>query len=414
MGKVAHIFLIGPVGIFPDEAGNLSGFTIDSVISQVQAFKGQDIERYNFKIKGPGGFVDEGNAIHDYMASLRKEGVSISTEQVGDIGSIDTKLFLAPDPSKGEKRLVDEKFKFMIHNPWGEFVGNADELKEAAEELEEVEKDLRNFYVQETGITEEGLKPLMDKESEMSAKQAVAFGFATGFVGEPVQNKIIAIFKPKSNTMSKDNQSTLDKIKALLSKIKMKDDDIKAIDFTMEGGTVLRVDAETEDAVVGANAVIIDAEGQETTAPEGDHILDDGRIVSIDANGVVMEIREAEETTEEETDEALLKKENEELKATIKELEKFKTDFEGKMDEKLEAEMKEVNEKVTELTEGLKEVDEDRAQLKAMRTVYGVKADRNFVKEIDDDNKETEYDVAKARLAEKRKGKKAIRGQVKK
>ena len=166
MGKVAHIFMIGPVGIFNDEKGNSSGFTIDSVIAQVQSFKGQDIERYNFKMRGPGGYVEEGDSIYNYMVSLRSEGISISTEQVGDIGSIMTKMFLAADPSQGEKRLVDKKFNFMIHNPWGEFVGSAGELKEYADDLDKIESELRNFYQKETGITPEGLKPLMDKESE--------------------------------------------------------------------------------------------------------------------------------------------------------------------------------------------------------------------------------------------------------
>ena len=412
MGKIAHIFLIGPVGIFTDDQGNSSGFTIDAVISQVQAFKGQDIERYNFKMKGPGGFVDEGDSIYNYMVSLRKDGVSISTEQVGDIGSIMTKLFLAPAPESGEQRLVDKRFKFMIHNPWGGVEGNASDVIEYGEELDQIEDNMRSFYEDETGITKEGLKPLMDKESEMTAEQAVALGFATGYVGEPVQLKVIAKFNHKSNIMNKEFTKILAKIEDLSKKVLGNKDEIKAIDYTLEGGTVLRVDAETEDAVIGAGAVVIDADGQESPAPEGDHILDDGRIVSIDANGIVMEIRDAEITEEPTEEMEQMKKENEELKAQVAELEKFKEEFEGKVDEKLESEMKEVNETVEKLTEGLKEVEKERAEFKAMKTIYKIKGDTNFTKELKDMTAETSYDEAKYRLAESRKGKKAKRGVI--
>ena len=410
MGKIAQIYLIGPVGIFADDQGNSEGFTIDSVIAQVQAFKGQDISRFNFKMKGPGGYVDEGESIFNYMNSLRSDIVSISTEQIGDIGSIMTKLFLAASPAKGEQRLVDKKYKFMIHNPWGGAEGNAADLIKYGEELDGIENSMRKFYAEETGITEDGLKSLMDKESEMSAETAVALGFATGYVGAIVQNKVIAMFNHKSNTMSKEHKTLLEKIKSLISEAK--GDKPTALDYTMEGGTILRVDAETEDALVGASAVIIDADGQEMPAPEGDHILDDGRIISVDAGGLVTEIKEGEpvEPPVDPPVEVTLKADFEAMKL---ELDELKASFETKVEEAVAAKLQEVENAVDELTVEKIEVEAMKKQFMAMKTIYGVKEDKDFVKELNDKNRVTSYDEAKARLAERRASKpKFKRGNV--
>lgn len=406
MSKTAVIYLVGPVGIFVNEEGIAEGFTIDSVIAQVQSYKDQEVEEYLFKMAGPGGYVDEGDAIFDYMRSLSKGGIKIATEQIGDIGSIMTKLFLAPLPKNGERRLVSKGKEFMIHNPWGEMVGNASDMKKAAEELEEVEKELRSFYTAETGITDEGLKPLMDKESRMSAEQAIQFGFATGYAEEEAEPvKALAMFKSKPNTMSKEDKSLLDRIKALVTKAeddKKKDDEPKAIDLKTESGDTIRVDAENEEGAVGQTAMIVDADGNEEAAPAGDHMLDDGRILVIGEGGVVNEFKEAEE--EPETELAKLQKKlddaNKALEGSIS-----KEEFDKKVNEAVEAKMKEVGTLVEKLEEKDEEVDKQLKQFKAMKTIYKVKPDADFVKELEEQNEETNFAKAKRELKEKQEGK---------
>lgn len=409
--KTANIYLIGPVGIFINEKGEAEGFTIDSVIAQVQAFKGQDIDTFNFKMRGPGGFVKEGDSIFDYMGSLRKDGIKINTEQIGDIGSIMTKLFLAPEPEKGEKRLVNKKFKFMIHNPWGGIEGEAEDITKYGEELEKIETELRNFYESATEITPEGLKPLMDKESEMTADMAIKLGFATGFVEEViVAQKVIAKFNTKSSKMKNTETNTiLDRLTKLGQMIKALSEkkEVRNLDLILEGGGTLRIDAEDESMVEGASAAVVNAEGSEEPAPEGEHILDDGRIAVIGADSTVVEIRAADEPEDEEGMKAELKK----LKKENAELKKFKEEFDGKVEEKVEEKVKEINKQVSELTEGIKEVEEVKEQFKAMKTIYKVPENKDFVQELENSTRETRYDEGKELMKTAIKPK-AQRGKV--
>ncbi len=400
MPKVANIDIIGPLGLFENEQGEMEGNTLQSVIAKVQAFKGQEIGRYHFRLGGPGGFIDVGEKIRDYMVSLRTEGISLSTQQVGDIGSMMTALFLVPDKAKGETREVDKNFEFFLHNPWGETVGDADEMRANADELDKEETKLRKLYKAETDITDEGLDGLMKAETSLTAEEAIKLGFATGFVEEREPIKALAIIKHKSTKMSKENETKFAKaLKILADKVESltkKKDEPKALDLTLDGGGTLRIDSEDEAGAVGASAMVVDADGNESQATEGEHALEDGRIAVIDTDGKVLEIRPTEE---EPTEEVAT------LQAKIKELENYKKETEGKIEDQVAAKLKEINTDVEKLSEGVKELEKTKAEMKAMKVVYKVPESRNFVKELEENSKETLYDQGKAMMEEAKKNK---------
>ncbi|WP_438449415.1 head maturation protease, ClpP-related [Gorillibacterium sp. sgz5001074] len=70
----------------------------------------------------------------------------------------------------------------MIHNPYpGSGVrGDARELRHAADVLDEVKETIINAYQNKTGKDRELISKMMDEETWMSAKRAVADGFADG------------------------------------------------------------------------------------------------------------------------------------------------------------------------------------------------------------------------------------------
>ncbi len=55
----------------------------------------------------------------------------------------------------------------------------------------------------------------------------------------------------------------------------------------------------SDDFIVGAELYVIDADGNPQPAPDGEHTLDNGTIL-VTANGVITEVKEAEEPAEEE------------------------------------------------------------------------------------------------------------------
>ncbi|QYR20808.1 Clp protease ClpP [Paenibacillus sp. sptzw28] len=84
----------------------------------------------------------------------------------------------------------------MIHNPWTGARGEAKDMRHAADVLDEVKETIINAYQTKTGLSRNKISRLMDDETWMSARKAMADGFADGMLyanvaaddNEPVQN----------------------------------------------------------------------------------------------------------------------------------------------------------------------------------------------------------------------------------
>lgn len=83
----------------------------------------------------------------------------------------------------------------MIHNPWSKAVGEAKDMRHAADVLDEVKETIINAYQAKTRLSRNKISRLMDEETWMSARKAIAEGFADGMLyvstpqeGEEVQN----------------------------------------------------------------------------------------------------------------------------------------------------------------------------------------------------------------------------------
>jgi len=258
-----------------------AGTNLLSVIDQVANFP--EATSYEISINSPGGYVDVGDAIFDYLTSLKKQGKQLVTIQTGLIGSIATKIFLV-----GDRRIVDDRYKFWIHNPFQENVsGDADAMQAAADLLGATEKNLRKFYADFTQISDEGLDGLMKIETGLTADQCVKFKFAT-------EKKLIPAFNTiKINKMAnkKEDESLKDQLLNLLG-MKKKGVQPKA---EIPGGeaakslVVTLADGagsfwiEGESVAEGANAFLLDADGQPTAEPlaDGDYMLEDGSKLSV-------------------------------------------------------------------------------------------------------------------------------------
>lgn len=206
-GTVQVFGHIGPSSV--DEAGLFhKGVQLLDVIEQAESIEGNDI---TVEVNSPGGFVDVGDAIHDYLISLKAKGKKITTVQKGLVGSIATKIFLA-----GDARLVDDRYEFFIHNPLvdQQITGDQDAVRAIADQLGETENSLKAFYGQFTGITPEGLDALMKQETSLTADQAVKFKFATGKVKTPVFN---SIKKMSTKPQVKDEKSFMAHVKAFFA-----------------------------------------------------------------------------------------------------------------------------------------------------------------------------------------------------
>ena len=72
----------------------------------------------------------------------------------------------------------------MIHNPFTHVVGNANELRKTADDLEKMGQVSVDIYCQVTGLDESVIKEMMDNETWITGEEAKEMGFATSFENE--------------------------------------------------------------------------------------------------------------------------------------------------------------------------------------------------------------------------------------
>ena len=66
----------------------------------------------------------------------------------------------------------------MIHNPWLGMQGDADEMRAAANFLDDVKETIINAYEAKTKLPREQISQMMNDETWLHAKKAVDLGFA--------------------------------------------------------------------------------------------------------------------------------------------------------------------------------------------------------------------------------------------
>lgn len=281
--KVANIYIHGTIGSYVDPKGQeVKGVELLDVIQQIKA---NPADVYLVNIKSPGGLVDTGDQIYDYLVSLKATS-KVNTITGGDVGSIATKIFLA-----GDERTIVEGHEFFIHNPWTQpQPGDSNKIALELQGLKQTEDKLRGFYQSKTGITAEGLGALMDNETGMNADQAVTLGFATKKIGA-TKIKALAL---NSTNMSKEKLTAGQKFAAKIGDILdqvLGTSQVKALQLTTDKGTI-SVSSEDPNNLTGADATITDASGNAAPAPDGEYKLEDGRIAVV-AGGKVTEVRAA-------------------------------------------------------------------------------------------------------------------------
>lgn len=298
-----------------------------------------DVTDIHVFINSGGGSVVEGWAIYD---ALKTSGKTITTIGEGMVGSIATIIYMA-----GTTRKLHENSKFFIHNPYWQPTEaspmEGDALINLGEDLKKEQQKILDFYANQTGTSIESIQPLMQKATDLTSAEAVNMGFATEIISSSAnyyKYQLVAYVEPKKveqtikkQTMeNKTNDSwisrKLTKLAALINGVTL---NMEMPVKDSEGNDVtLFIESETED-LTDKEAYLIDAEGNQTTAPNGEYTDSEGRTIKV-VGGLVTEVV-AKATETKETALTI-----EELNAKIAELENANTSLTSE----LEAKTKEV------------------------------------------------------------------------
>ncbi|MGG1638220.1 head maturation protease, ClpP-related [Paenibacillus sp. NRS-1760] len=162
----AEIVIYSPID--DEESWWYDSVTPASLIRELNA--AGDISEITVRINSPGGSVFAGLTIYEQLKSHKAK---IITRVDGVAASAASIIFMA-----GDVRIMGTGGMVMAHNPWTVAVGESKDLRHTADVLDKVTASLINIYSDRTGKDEKELKKMLDKETWLTADEAVASGFA--------------------------------------------------------------------------------------------------------------------------------------------------------------------------------------------------------------------------------------------
>jgi ATP-dependent Clp protease protease subunit len=121
-------------------------------------------------INSGGGLVTSALAIYDTMQYIRP---AITTLCIGQAASAASLLLCA-----GEKgnRIILPNARVMLHQPSGGISGQAVDMARHAQEIVKLKRRLNEIYVKHTGKPLETIEKTLDRDTFMTADEALAFG----------------------------------------------------------------------------------------------------------------------------------------------------------------------------------------------------------------------------------------------
>lgn len=253
------------------------------VIGQVKAQHGEGLLKVY--INSPGGEVNEGFAIHDYLTSL---GRPIHTVAIEQCASVATVVFLAGDTRQAQCEL-------MIHNPWTTAEGDAGVMASVQNSLSEAENRLEKFYAQKLSIDNQTISNLMQAITYISIDQALALGFTTQAVEAHPAMAMIRAEQPgkkEQQPINTNNKPINKKMTETIFKKALKvlgfavKGELLCLELTAADGTTLIIEREDGEPQVG-----------DAATPDGEFLMPNGATIVV-VEGVITEIRQAEGTTE--------------------------------------------------------------------------------------------------------------------
>lgn len=138
----------------------------------------------NMYINSPGGSVTAGLAIYDAMQYIN---APVYTWCIGQAASMGALILSAGE--KGHRHSLPHA-RIMIHQPSGQAVGQASDIRLQADEILRLRRDLNQILATHTGKCVEEIEPAVERDKFMSAEEAKEFGIIDIVTTQPIpENK---------------------------------------------------------------------------------------------------------------------------------------------------------------------------------------------------------------------------------
>ncbi|WP_300760275.1 head maturation protease, ClpP-related [Janthinobacterium sp.] len=153
-------------------------------------------DNINVHINSGGGDVFESIAIYNLLKN-HKAKVTVYVDSLAASGA--SIICMAAD-----KIIMPKNSMMMIHKAWTYTMGNADELRKTANEMDKIDNAVTESYVSKFVGTKEELVALLAKEEWLNAEECKTLGFCDEILNveekkqeEPIKNSILEKYKNK-------------------------------------------------------------------------------------------------------------------------------------------------------------------------------------------------------------------------
>jgi ATP-dependent protease ClpP protease subunit len=138
--------------------------------SIVPAIRDLDVDTIHVFVNSPGGDVYDGVAIRN---ALRQHSARVVVTVDGLAASAASFIAVA-----GDEVIMGENAELMIHDAWSIAIGNADDMRTVADDLDRLSNNIAGMYAAKAGGEPDAWRALMKAETWYSASEAVAAGLA--------------------------------------------------------------------------------------------------------------------------------------------------------------------------------------------------------------------------------------------
>jgi ATP-dependent protease ClpP protease subunit len=148
-----------------------SWFGEDSVTFQNVKAQLQEINTSKIKmnVSSLGGDVNDALVIYNL---LKTHPAKVEANIMGFTASSGTIIAMGAD-----EVIMDESAMFLVHNAWTGVIGNQHDLREVADNLEQIDNKLIQIYKDKTSKRKDTIGNLMKEERWLDADEAKSFGF---------------------------------------------------------------------------------------------------------------------------------------------------------------------------------------------------------------------------------------------
>lgn len=129
-----------------------------------------DISELNIYINSGGGDVFAGQAIY---SMLKRHPAQKNVYIDGLAASIASVIAMA-----GDVVFMPKNAMLMIHKAWTMAIGNANDLRKLADDMDKIDESILTTYQAKTGLDPETITEMVNAETWLTADEAVKLGFA--------------------------------------------------------------------------------------------------------------------------------------------------------------------------------------------------------------------------------------------